>query len=935
MTKRFILGLILVIRCASASTHLNSETFLKYPEKDPRLSIRLVIGPGLESEAQKLSEITLFSLKKVEDLFGMTFRDDISIVFDNRPDFHNGLTTVVPTNRVYVHTEAPNIESSIGLVKHPLLETTIHELAHMAILQQRRGVFTPLSWIFGNLSRPLTLYPRWMHEGIAVWAESDVGGRGKLGIIDADLKKYSDYYQREQKKPLHTDFMDGSLELQSVSPGAVPYHFGYLLIQDLLDNLSPEQRGKTFKNASGNLGWFFHKTYRYNDKVVSDRFEDLSSKWAHYLPKDNSKVNEVSSQKNIKGPFKSMGGISWIESKDQSLVFKFQGKNTKESFETNFHQRGISTQQALWTGTHWVVLAYMMDLNTNKETEKKLLLANKDGSIDCSFSQVKRTREIALDLQNSNTIAWIRSQSDTRFVFEKAKYNSHCELNERTHLYATPQKFQRLSNPWLSGKKWMLSESLGSDMSRDFIRTSEGEVIKDPSGALGDAQRISIPRCENCIVATLYSPRYRGPVLFNPQNKNRLAFDIRTEAQSTVVLDSKLYTKEVLWEKDRIREFDMSAAQGITTLNKTISDTVVPESNQGKEIESYGAWPTIWPHFWYPNIQSYDRGYNISGSTFFSDLSNNWLGEATAGFDTGANRPFGNLSITKNSLGSGMLDQWSFEGASLFRYVSKIVQDNIVLATQFRISQKISPRLVMAVLPGAEYRYGSRANVLQPYSVGAPTLGFLLSSPHAVNVRLGSYQISNFDNAFYLFAKTRWLPESSTEVFSNFQGRIGNVGFLIGGEYARASEASFPKMFYEWGGRSSFSTLDTGFLARGYKSGIGPNLEIIRGNAEFGFKLWKFHRGLAWNRAHIKDIEFKPLYEVVTSNLYGVDSNGKPVKSSIRVGNDYFQTVGAELDVFFQVLHYLDFKASFGVYNGLDKGGETQYGLKLVSLLDF
>src|SRR5688572_46646 len=107
---------------------LEYEVKVAYPEKNPRLKIRVVVGEEHKKNIDYFKNLTLESSRIVEEIFKIQFKDNFSVVFDSRHDYHNGLTTVIPNDRIYVFTEVPELSSSIGLVKQAHLETTVHEL---------------------------------------------------------------------------------------------------------------------------------------------------------------------------------------------------------------------------------------------------------------------------------------------------------------------------------------------------------------------------------------------------------------------------------------------------------------------------------------------------------------------------------------------------------------------------------------------------------------------------------------------------------------------------------------------------------------------------------------------------------------------------------------------------------------------------------------
>ncbi len=998
-----IIQIIILIHCATVSLaipqlnaeDLEHESTISYPQSDPRLKLTVVIGSSQKEQIEYFKNVALESARIVEDIFKTRFRDSFSVVFDPRYDYHNGLATVLPNNRIYIYTEVPNLESSIGLVKQAHLETTVHEMGHMMMLQQRRGVFGPLSWAIGNLSRPNMLFPRWVHEGMAVWTESHLGGRGQSGIIDAEIRKYAEYYHRNQKHPLRTDLLDGSLELNTMQPGNMPYHFGYLLIDDLLKDKNSKSAGELVTQSSSLPGLFFHRLFKKNGKIMTDRFNALRESWAKTPIEKGPENPTYFEAPNISGPFVSDKGLSWLYTEDKRLLYnnpvvylRYQGEKNEE-ISTKFSRGGSRIVQSLWSQDlgAWILLNYSYNINSNSFLNKNLYLVSKSGELLCENSQIKRIRELAID---GSTLAWIRSDEKGLSYFEKAKITKDCKVSSVETILTSEIPYERFSHPWIKGKDWLISRSHGNDLSSDYIQGNKTRFVA-PEGALGHPQLIG-EGAQRKLLVSWYKKSYRGPALVNLQTQEIKIFPQKTEAPSSYALGNSVYANTELWEKDRVEKLALDlppqpvmtaarkalaslpdtskvaeasatttkVAEASATTTKAAEDPTaatseptaaseaadvskaeeektqipIPEldpkaetSSAATPLHTYNAIPSIFPHFWYPFIASDDRGTIFSGSTYFTDLSGKWTGTALIGFDTGTQRPVADLFVGRQQVSNGMLDQIQFAATSDARFVGTQVQDIQIAQLQFRLTQRLNSRFLFAALPGAEFRHGSSTRSFKKYSVGAPSLGFLFTSPHARNIKKGNYQITQLFDAFYLNTQTRWLPEASYEIRANYQGSAGPLGYVLGLEYGNTPAAAFPKVYYEWGGRAAVSTLDSGFLARGFPSSIGPALEILRGHAEFGFKVWSPQRGLAWNRMHLTDIELRPVYEVVTSDLYRTTASGVPRKTSIQMGSDYFHSAGIELDVFFQALHYMDLKASIGYVHGVGNLGEENFGL--------
>lgn len=943
------------------SQNLEYEVEIAYPEKDSRLEVTVVVGEKHKSKIDYFKNLTIESLRITEDIFKIPFRDNFSVVFDPRDDFHNGLATVIPSNRIYIHTEVPNLESSIGLVREAHLETTVHEMAHMMMIQQRQGIFTPLSWVVGNLSRPNALYPRWVHEGMAVWTESHLGGRGQSGIIQAELRKYAEFYKRNNKHPLRNDLLDGSLELTAMHPGNLPYHFGYLMIDDLMKDENSKSAGELLKKSAVLPGWFFHRLYSKNGKRLGKRFEALREDWAKTPLLETPERKNIHEAVNIGGPFVSGKGLSWFYTLDKrQLVYApttylAYYDEEKGLVKQEFTRAGTRINQGFWNSelNAWILLVTVMDPNTNRPSRKRIYFVDSNGTLLCESSSVDRVREIATD---GKTLAWIRTDEEGYFHFEKAGITRDCKISKkREKVISSKVAFERMSHPWIKGNEWLVSKGRGRDLSRDLIIGSGNFSYSAPEGALGYPQFVEA-NGQKQLVVTWYQKDYRGPALVDLKTQQIKTFAVKTEASTNYALptNGQIISNVSLWEKDQIQNLSLTEStltkaksvsrvpSNVTDKKKNSIEESIPELeaktsgiNADAEVEDYNIFPSIVPRFWYPNYETYDRGSLITGSTFFADLSNNWIGSLLLGYDTGAKRPMGHATFQKNNLGLGMLNAWEFEALSNFRWIGNRVQDIQIAKTQFKISQRLGSRFVLGVYPGAEYRRGTPTRTLKEYSIGAPALSLLFSSPHARNIRAGTYQITQFSDAFYFNANTRWLPQPSLEIYTNFQGKAGPFGYLLGLEYGRTEMSAFPIVYYEWGGRADFSTLDTGFLARGFPSANGPAMQILRSNFEFGFNIWNFQRGIPWNRVHLSALELRPIYEVITNDLYNPTASGTVRKTKIRMGNEYFHTAGVELDIFFQALHYANFKASVGYFHGFGDQGEDNVGFKLQSLSDF
>jgi len=600
--KSVLIAGIFLIQCATYASKLGFEMKVPYPEKDPRFTVTIVVGEDQRNLLPYYERITREALRIVEDEFKFTFRDDFSVVFDNRPEYHNGLTTVLPTNRIYVHTEVPELDSSIGLVRHSHLETTVHEMAHMMVIQQRRGFWTPFSWFVGNLSRPNLFFPRWVHEGFAVWAESQIGGRGQNGIIQADIRKYAEFYQRTKTQPLKSNMLDGSLNTivdRNVSPGEYPYHFGYLLIDDLFKDKDAQTPGELLRRSSGRIGFLFHKLYKDQGKIMTERFEALQKEWSSVDVSRAVAPKVISKSRTMLGPFLSGSGISWIETdkdKRSNLIFE----NGQGRMVTPWRRSGILPTHAVWNENYksWIVLGFVYD--PDYDPKKSFFLIDQDGAFQCENRTKKRIRDFAM---NGDTLAYIRSDVNGIMHFEKGTLSKDCKLSGVTELLKTTQPFERLSHPWINGNEWLVAESRGKNLTRDYIVGNNSFEYRSEDGALAFPQKIKNSHCD-CLLATLYKKDYRGPITVNLKTHEVRTFPQSTESKDNYAIGENLYSRESYWEEEHLAVWNFD--QG-TIFEQKVEQKIAqkkpeptPEYNfdngiSNTETSTYTAWPSIIP----------------------------------------------------------------------------------------------------------------------------------------------------------------------------------------------------------------------------------------------------------------------------------------------------------------------------------------------------
>ena len=125
-------------------------------------------------EAERAYGLLAAELHPPRGVVDITLADDI--------DAANGLTTVVPTNRITIFAAPPAGDHGLLFFDSWLRLVTTHELAHVFHLDRSRGLWGGLQRVFGRAPGlfPNEYQPSWVIEGLATYYESRFTNAGRV-----------------------------------------------------------------------------------------------------------------------------------------------------------------------------------------------------------------------------------------------------------------------------------------------------------------------------------------------------------------------------------------------------------------------------------------------------------------------------------------------------------------------------------------------------------------------------------------------------------------------------------------------------------------------------------------------------------------------------------------------------------------------------------
>jgi len=242
---------------------------------------------GLEAVARKAARIA----EDVHDTLSKEFdwrpTEKTQLVLIDNSDFANGLTTALPYNAIVLQVVPPALDSSIGEYDDWLKVLITHEYTHIVNLDASRGYAKAMRSIFGKpipgadplselffilAAPPNSFLPRWWHEGMATWAETEYTGQGRGTGSYYDMV-FRMAVARNALPPI--DQANGDVPYWP--SGQLRYLYGYQLQRFIANRYGKEALGKLNLAHAGRFPYFINGAPQqlFNGKSYLDLYRDM------------------------------------------------------------------------------------------------------------------------------------------------------------------------------------------------------------------------------------------------------------------------------------------------------------------------------------------------------------------------------------------------------------------------------------------------------------------------------------------------------------------------------------------------------------------------------------------------------------------------------------------------------------------------------------
>jgi hypothetical protein len=214
-----------------------------------------------------------------------------TVILTDSQDMANGFSSSIGRQGLVLLIAPPDPYSSIGDYDNWLRNLIFHEYAHYLTLTPTRGIFSFSKILFGEAIFPNQMWPTWLSEGLAVYAETRFTKRGRGN---------SAYYDTLTRTALADDSLTERFltfdELSGPVPdypfGGAAYYAGYAIVDEIYYQLGDEGGRHIVERGAGRIPYFLNGTLEAAANKSSKQ-SATTNKAGLDLPKPEAKFRKI------------------------------------------------------------------------------------------------------------------------------------------------------------------------------------------------------------------------------------------------------------------------------------------------------------------------------------------------------------------------------------------------------------------------------------------------------------------------------------------------------------------------------------------------------------------------------------------------------------------------------------------------------------------
>lgn len=231
---------------------------------------------GLELSAQRVARLANQIEDQLVAMIGSRQNETTEILLTDYSDSANGFAASVPYSSIRLYVTAPDDMSALGEYDDWLSMLVAHEDTHIVHVSSVSGLPALLNAVLGKQAVPNQLQPRWLIEGLAVYAETKLSGGGRLrspafdmmlraDVIDDNFASLDQISNEPRRWPNGIYYLYGSKFVEFVADLYGPTVFA-AMAQDTGDDVMPFAVSRPFYRTTGRTVEELYDAFRLSTK---------------------------------------------------------------------------------------------------------------------------------------------------------------------------------------------------------------------------------------------------------------------------------------------------------------------------------------------------------------------------------------------------------------------------------------------------------------------------------------------------------------------------------------------------------------------------------------------------------------------------------------------------------------------------------------------
>ncbi len=615
----------------------------------------------------------------LQPILKWTPRGKTTILVTGNSDEENGLTMPALRVGIVLIATPPDAWSELSYTDDWIKLLVFHEYTHMLNVDATTEWMEALRWVFGDVIRPNSLWPRWMLEGLAVYYETRTSqtGRGRSPYYDSIVRAYLNEgkLSTQDEKAMRLDRVNGNYPY--FPGGAIAYLFGYHLWNQFSKIATESQMGDYSMNSSQRIPFFIEGNL---ENVTHQHWVDL---WNSFVKESSTRLGGQITQIKNEGitpstqithaGYSAVGGAlspdgQWI-AYTQTTTERRQGlylRNLKDGKESWVDDKSSGVGMSFTPDSRYLVYSGV-ELSNSYNSFSDLFVYDLKRNRNRQITHGLRIKEPALSPDGTH-VAFIQNEHATMTLKSaRISWNEDGDTSFNTIRNAySASKFAILGNPqYLDREKIVFSLQETGNAFSDLVQVDfdgqnfktlfhDGKMNRFPLRAGTTTEAIYFVSDKNGI-ENLYS---LDPFTHDTKRVTNVITGLTLPFSRPDA--STLFASVMTSDGYEIVQFDKSAL-GTNLSSKKIAEPSAPEALASalqspdlgiKESNSkpYSAWGSLLPREWAP--LAYANSRTNSGTT---------LGGLILGFDSTGKNEY-------SMLGQYNLKPKTFDGTFNYTY---------------------------------------------------------------------------------------------------------------------------------------------------------------------------------------------------------------------------------------------------------------------------